>query len=323
MPPVAVPVQVYVGGDALFSKTWSAAEGAGPLANAQSCAACHATPRPGGAGREPESLVLISDEERDDTGGHVFRRFLLRPGRAVVKRPLPRRVFTRRAPALFGLGLLEQVPLDAVAAGADPDDRDGDGISGRLPSTGGRFGWKSRFTTLEQAVAAALINELGLTSPIFPAGGGSHEVEVTAGQLARLTAFVRGLPPPPRGLASGSVPTGEASFREIGCASCHTPRLPASASATSIAAYTDLLLHDMGPALADGFPEGDAAPAEFRTPPLWGLASTGPPFLHDGRADSVDMAIRLHDGEAAASRQRYERLTQAQRAALVRFLNSL
>lgn len=263
---------------------------------------------------------MLSPEDADPTGGHLFRQFLFRPGRAVVRRPLPSRVFVRRPPSLLGLGALEALSVDAVAALADPEDGNGDGVSGRIPS--GRFGWKARFPGLEEAVAAALVNELGLSNPVFPQdGGGVEQIEIGHTELRALTAFVRHLAPPtPR----RSEPEGRAAFESFGCASCHIPSLPGLADRQGrvVEAFTDLLLHDMGPIGAD-VQEGDASPAEFRTSPLWGIGTTGPPYLHDGCAPSLDAAIRAHDGEGRAARSRYEEAPAPRRAALLRFLGSL
>lgn len=306
-------------GARIFTKVWTAGDGLGPLANAQSCAACHSTPRAGGAGgREANAMVLVSDEERDDTGGHLFRRLWIRPGHAVVQRPLPRRVSRRRAPSLFGVGLLERVPLREIAARVDGLDSEGDGISGRMPVGQGRFGWKSRFTSLEQAVAAALSNELGISSALFH-GPQSGPAEITGDDLRDLVQFVQALPAPAAAdLAPPS--TGAAVFRRAGCTACHDPRVAPRASRPP---YTDLLLHDMGPEFAEAFPDGDATGAEFRTAPLWGLAASGPPYLHDGRAATLHEAIVGHGGEATTSRLRYERLPASERRALRLFLKSL
>jgi CxxC motif-containing protein (DUF1111 family) len=309
-------------GHRLFVKSWSAADGLGPLANALSCAACHSSPRTGGGGgSNRDAMVLVTDEERDPTGGHLFRRLLIRPGRAVVTRPLPRRAFRRRAPSLLGVGFLERLPAAAIAAAADPEDRDGDRISGRVPNGAGRFTWKARFPTLEGAVAAALVNELGLTtSADINRADGSEVAEISREQLAALTAYVRQLAPPtPKAHAA----TGESLFVATGCAACHVPQIAQVPGSPQVRPYTDLLLHDMGPALADGLAEDDASAAEFRTPPLWGIRSAGPPFLHDGRAPTLDRAIRLHGGEAEGARSRYERLSVAARRALIEFLNSI
>jgi CxxC motif-containing protein (DUF1111 family) len=306
-------------GARIFTKVWTAGDGLGPFANAQSCAACHSTPHAGGGGgSEANAMVLVSVEEQDDTGGHLFRQLWIRPGHAVVKRPLPRSVSRRRAPSLFGVGVLERVPMREIAARADPSDTDADGISGRAPIGEGRFGWKSRFRSLGQAVAAALINELGISNAVFhrPRLGG---VEISGDDLRDLVEFVRALPPPTAAPVVRS-DTGATVFRSAGCAACHDPRASGGAARP---AYTDLLLHDMGPQFAEAFPDGDATGAEFRTAPLWGIAASGPPYLHDGRAADLHQAILGHGGEATASRGRYERLPASERGALLLFLKSL
>jgi CxxC motif-containing protein (DUF1111 family) len=137
-------------------------------------------------------------------------------------------------------------------------------------------------------------------------------------------------PPPRQRDADERAAAGERIFAETGCAQCHTPSLRLSHQAAAeldqepeIRAYTDLLLHDMGPGLADGITEGKAGPADFRTPPLWGVGASGPPYLHDGRARDLSEAIGMHDGEARDTRLRWERLSPADREALIRFLQTL
>ena len=133
-----------------------------------------------------------------------------------------------------------------------------------------------------------------------------------------MTAFIGALPPlAPRPLDQHTESAGLAVFTSIGCASCHRPLV-----AGSVPAYTDLLLHDMGPALADGIAEGAASGQDFRTAPLWGISRTGPPYLHDGRAPSIDAAIREHGGEAAASAAAYRGLPVEERMVLLKFLQS-
>jgi CxxC motif-containing protein (DUF1111 family) len=236
----------------------------------------------------------------------------------VVRQPLPNRVFRRRPPSLLGLGLLERVDAASIAAQTDPEDRDGDGVFGRMAADGGRFGWKARFGGLDTAVAAALVSELGLTNPVFQEHG---RPEVGDTELRALAEFVRTLPPPSR---RSAISEGRAAFTAFGCATCHVPHLPGlrDSHGAPVEAFTDLLLHDMGPELAD-LQEGDAAASEFRTPPLWGLGSLEGPYLHDGRAPTLDAAIRAHGGEGASARRRYEQAPARQRAALLRFLGSL
>jgi CxxC motif-containing protein (DUF1111 family) len=241
---------------------------------------------------------------------------------ALAYGPLARgtRLEARRAPVLHGTGLLASVPDTTLEALADPDDRDGDGISGRRGT--GRFGWKALEPTVTSQTEAALATDLGLSTPDRPAhagdctvaetaclaaphgdGGHADGVEVPGDALRALVAYVSALPAP----RSETKPVGEALFRDTGCAACHVPAL-ATTAGRSVPAFSDLLLHDLGPGLQGGFPEGAASRREWRTAPLWGIGAAvrrGDRFLHDGRAATLDEAIRWHAGEALAARRRY------------------
>ena len=262
----------------------------------------------------------------------------------------------RVANQMPGMGLLEAVPEADLLALADADDLDGDGISGRpnrvwdVERQGlsiGRFGWKAEQPTVQQQVAAAFHGDLGITSDLFnaenctvaPAGcneaptGGAPEIE--AEDLGHVALYAATLAVPARrDVTSRQVQQGERLFREIGCASCHLPRLQtgpseiAALSGQTIRPFTDLLLHDMGPGLADGFVTFSATGSEWRTPPLWGLGlietvNGHTELLHDGRARGVVEAVLWHGGEAEAARERFRHLSADERAALVRFLHSL
>ena len=284
----------------------------------------------------------------------------------------------RVPPTLVGLGLLEAVPVEAIEALADPDDRDGDGISGRLrylPGPDGplvgRFGWKAGQATLEAQVAHAFIEDLGVTSSLFPdancpSENSEHDcrrlagtdIELSNAQLDRVTLYTRLLAPPARrDVDQPDVLLGREVFMQVGCADCHTPSLRTAELAKgatgrhdllpeiagqTIRPFTDLLLHDMGPGLADGAPAapgsarngaregvGDGpAPSEWRTAPLWGLGLMARinghlRLLHDGRAQTIEEAILWHGGESARSRERFVELSPDQQAALLRFLESL
>ena len=267
----------------------------------------------------------------------------------------------RVAPPLPGMGLLDAIPQEAIVAAADPQDSDGDGISGRLNlvwdraegrTVPGRFGWKASQPNLLQQTAAAFRNDIGIMNALYPSesctskqaacrrarsgrGPGTPH-EISDSTLALTTQFLRSIavlkrrnPDHPDVLA------GRQLFRSIGCANCHVPRHVTGQvegfpelSNQVIWPYTDLLLHDMGAGLSDNRPEFKAAGSEWRTPPLWGLGwnrlvSGHESYLHDGRARSLSEAILWHDGEAAAARQSFVNLGRRERRALVAFLESL
>jgi len=250
----------------------------------------------------------------------------------------------RLAPPLAGRALLERIDRDAVLALADPGDRDGDGVSGRARRVGedgrlGRYGWKAANASLGEQVADAFALELGLSSPSRPlphgdctplepdclaAPGGESERhqgnEISGEMIALVASFVASLDAPAR-QAGGDA--GKNLFADVGCAACHVPNLP-GADGEDVAAYTDLLLHDMGPALDDGVGEVGVASSEWRTAPLLAISGgDGRRYLHDGRAKNVDAAIRAHAGEAEAARRKFERLSESEKAALLAFVENL
>lgn len=247
----------------------------------------------------------------------------------------------RIARQFVGMGLLEAIDESAVLGRADACDCDRDGISGRPmvvadPADGqprlGRFGWRAEKVSLAHQVADALDADLGVSSPLLPGQGGAHEL--SEDDMQRLITYVRlTAPPPRRDLQDVQVRRGEAVFHQLGCVGCHVPsartgvRHPfVELHDQTIYPYTDLLLHDMGPDLADesGRPEAQ----EWRTPPLWGVGllpqvSGELRLLHDGRARSFEEAVLWHGGEASGPKQRYVALSAVDRAALARFLGSL
>lgn len=268
----------------------------------------------------------------------------------------------RLAPAIHGIGPLDRIPADVIAAVADPDDKDGDGISGRLDwldaehKTFGRFGWKAIMPNMETQNAHAFMADMGLSTPIFidaygectslqtacrqaPSGASPQfeDLEVSTTLMKVLDRFVgeavlpKG-PPSPTPVAT--LEKGRALFASAGCAACHRTEgydvvWPDGAAQTRhISPYTDLLLHDMGAGLAEDLREGDAAGGEWRTAPLWGLrwALNGQgeaALLHDGRARNILEAILWHGGEALPARDHVAALTADDRQALISFLSSL
>ncbi len=263
----------------------------------------------------------------------------------------------RVANQMIGLGLLEAVPEETILALADPADRNGDGISGRPNYVWdafngrmavGRFGWKANQPHLLQQVASAFNGDIGITSSLRPAASctaaqadclktpSGGEPELSDEDLLKVVLYSSALAVPARrNWAEPNVLRGQQLFTEIGCARCHAaqlqtgvhPTIPALSHQT-ISPYTDLLLHDMGPELADGRPDFAATGSEWRTPPLWGIGLFGTvnghtTYLHDGRAGNLLEAVLWHGGEAEASKQRVLELTQAERDALIAFLESL
>jgi CxxC motif-containing protein (DUF1111 family) len=259
----------------------------------------------------------------------------------------------RLATAIHGIGLLEQIPDSEILAKADPDDRDGDGTSGRPnevldPVTGklaiGRFGWKAGQASLEAQDARALELDIGLSNPLnrnsfgdcvakqaeclkMPTGASPQfeNVEVPSSLTKLIDRFVGEamLPPVP---AAADAEAGRKVFAESGCGACHRPSFDLENGRT-IAPYTDLLLHDMGFGLADHMKEGEASGKEWRTAPLWGigqaLRAENVGLLHDGRARNVLEAVLWHDGEAAKARKHVEQLPAQDRQALIDFIGSL
>ncbi len=269
----------------------------------------------------------------------------------------------RVAPQMIGLGLLEAIPAADILTNADPDDHDGDGISGRpnvvwsvefdQPMLG-RFGLKAGNPTIRQQSAGAFAGDIGISNPLFPAGAGEctttqtvcqdaihgdgddRGTEIDAEGLDLVTFYSRNLGVPARrDVDDPQVLRGKEIFYTTGCTSCHTPsfvthRLEGQPeqSFQLIWPYSDLLLHDMGPGLADNRPEARATGREWRTPPLWGIGLTEQVsghtyFLHDGRARSLLEAVLWHGGEAQPQRDAVAGMSTADRDALIAFLESL
>jgi CxxC motif-containing protein (DUF1111 family) len=330
--------------------------GLGPIFNGRSCVECHGVPAPGGASNI--SVVRFGHSENglfdalDAKGGSLLQRFAIDPA---LRERIPREanvVADRQSTPLFGLGLIEAIPDEAIlanAARAKPD-----GIAGRAAIIDdvvsgkrlvGKFGWKAQQASVLAFSADAYRNEMGITNRFFPTEnapngntallapylrntGPDDVVDASGrGDIDLVADFMRFLGAPPRAAANASARAGETLFANVGCASCHQPLMTTGRNAVAalsekpVALYSDLLLHDMG-ALNDGIAQADAGTNEMKTPPLWGLRVTAP-YLHDGRAATIDQAIRLHDGEAKRVRDRYAAMPAAQRQQLLDFLNTL
>jgi CxxC motif-containing protein (DUF1111 family) len=260
----------------------------------------------------------------------------------------------RLAPPVFGLGLLEAIPEADILANADVNDSNGDSISGKPnyvwdpvknKKVLGRFGHKANTSSLLVQVAAAYNNDIGISNRIFPKetvdgqpqiDGLIDDYELPDNVLDEVTFYVQTLQVPARrNVTDEIVQRGKQIFMNAKCESCHkqTFRTGVNVSFPALSnqvihPYTDMLLHDMGPGLADNRPDFDANGYEWRTTPLWGLGllqTVNYPavYLHDGRARTITEAIMWHDGEAAYSRNYVYQLSKSDREALLKFLSTL
>ncbi len=348
-------------------------QGFGPHFNASFCLSCHEKPVFGGSGSRYRNFLLVRQVLPDDsfvpTGvNEVQPQFLISRDARYATDSETNLMAVRNPIPFFGVGLLAEIPDEEILTREDPDDADGDGISGRANFERGfvgRFGRKAQNASIEAFIRGPLFNHLGITSNPLPdvrraelpvasanpegepegfapgIGGISHgllapqvgapnepiadddeapDPELSEDALFDLVSFTMLLAPPKPDELNAETEAGRDIFVELKCDGCHTPTLRGPRGL--IPAYTDLLLHDMGPELDDGIQMRDAETSEFRTAPLWGVGTTAP-YLHDGRADTLDEAIRWHGGEGEASREAYVALSAADQDRLLAFLNSL
>lgn len=352
--------QQFLAGDRAFNdEIFTPSTGLGPVFVASSCGSCHA-----GDGKGHPFIMLTRFGQIDSTGnlysgkGGPQLQHRAVPGFLPEQLPAGVKAANFLAPSNTGLGYLEAVTDSALLSMADPDDLNGDGISGVpnwnsvpyyvQPKSGGRsrngkfigrFGKKASVHNLLQQTANAYNQDMGVTSsfePYDPYSQKEVEPEVSANTILDVVFYLETLKAPiPRNQQDASVNLGKQLFVQVGCESCHKQTLQTGESPVSALnrvdfhPYTDLLLHDMGPGLDDGYTEGSATTAEWRTAPLWGLGLSeksqgGQYFLmHDGRAKSIEAAIQMHGGEAAASAAHFSELPPVSRNALVIFLKSL
>lgn len=298
-------------------------------------------------GHIPEASVEIRWQEQTGTYGDGTEYQLRSPQPSITLpngKPLSQEILTslRIPPPVFGLGLLEAVPEADIRALADPDDRNHDGISGRPNDvwdaatnsvTMGRFGLKANQPNLLQQTAAAYVNDMGVTNPLFPEKDGTSDIDQET--LENATFYVKTLSVPARTLVEEpQVKRGEKLFTQANCTACHLPQLKTgnydikALANQTIHPYTDLLLHDLGEGLADHRPDFQATGNEWRTPPLWGIGLTETvlpysSYLHDARARTLEEAILWHGGEAESAKEAFRMMPKSDRADLIRFLRSL
>ncbi len=309
---------------------------------------------------KPEGRAIITYDEVPGTYGDGTAYTLLKPYVSFADLAYGSLdddlVSPRVAPFMIGLGLLEAVPESTIRALADPDDADGDGISGRpnmltAPNGDpviGRLGWKANVATIAEQSAGAALGDIGLTTTRNPdqncpavqascrAAMAQSDPELSNSFFDRLVTYARLLAvPQARPVDEATFQSGLALFKSMGCASCHIPTLKTGPEAAlpelenqAIHPFTDLLIHDMGEGLADHRPDGSASGREWRTAPLWGIGliprvNGHDRLLHDGRARGPAEAILWHGGEAEKAREAFRTAPKDERDALVAFLNAL
>ena len=353
--------QIFLRGDVAFNdEIFSANNGLGPRFVATSCGSCHA----GDGKGHPFTTLIRFTASADSTGNTILEQGPTQlQNRAIpgftpelIPEGVPFSKFT--PPANTGLGFLELVSDADLLAMTDSNDINGDGVSGRvnwnkIPSYVSirkgaivndgkyicRFGKKGSVYDLLQQTVTAYNQDIGITSlfePVDVYSGLEIDPEVSTKTVHDVVFYVKTLKAPiQRTPNDPEVVNGKNVFLKVGCESCHKQTLKTGYS--NIEAlnnkefhpYSDLLLHDMGSGLDDGFTEGTAKTSEWRTPPLWGLGLSnnsqgGEVFLmHDGRARSIEEAILMHGGEAAQSRNSFQQLSSADKARLMKFLESL
>jgi CxxC motif-containing protein (DUF1111 family) len=340
-------------GRVVFDSVFTPETGLGPLFNSIACGECHEDPVTGGVGDEVELHASAFRPPVCDPlvqeGGVVIQQHVtpaLKAALGIDSEPFPPSATgraLRTSPVVFGRGLLDLVPDSVILSYADPADQNGDSISGRpnhfFDGRLGRFGRKALVPTLREFNDGAFPIEMSVTNPAVPREetiGGNPipagvdpvpEPEINQEAIDLTDAFVRFLAAPTPLKANSAARRGRELFASVGCTGCHIPMLRTGDSPITalrnkdVAAYTDLLLHDMGPDLAD-ICLTEATPSEFRTEPLIGLR-VATQFLHDGRAKTLEQAIQMHGGEGSRARDGFLGLSETERAALIAFLKTL
>ncbi|MFN0057803.1 MAG: di-heme oxidoredictase family protein [Planctomycetota bacterium] len=358
-------------GRLLMIKRFTPSEGLGPFYNTTSCGACHEVPVNGGSASHYRNFFLVGVgapgmQVKISWNPPIPSLVLPLYHNQDGERPLvpastpgaPVAMALRNAPSMFGTGLFEFVSNATILSNADPDDvLTPDGVSGRFNTDGlghiGRFGYKLQANFIEPFIRGAAQNQMGMTTnPVEGSAGvvslsmrhrqvatsldsptvdndGVPDPEISVADFADIINFSRFMRPPEKKTFGPDEIAGEILFDQIGCTKCHVPEIPSSVG--PLGAYTDLLLHDMGPVLSDGLAMGipmfsSTSPLstenEFRTQPLWGVSMHGP-WLHNGMADTLQDAITLHGGEAESIKLAYLGLTAPEQLQVIRFLEAL
>ena len=350
----------FLEGDVAFNEeVFTAETGLGPLFVATSCVSCHA-----GDGKGHPFTTLTRFGQSDASGNQFMHLGAPQLQNRAIPGYLPEQIPSGASSAKFmppantGLGFLAALTDAQILANVDPFDSNNDGISGvpnyitppsffspkwfHQENNGkyiGRYGKKAAAIDLLHQTVNAYNQDMGITSsfsPIDTYSGLEIDPEVSNKTVNSVVFYLRTLKAPlRRNQNDAEVQAGEALFSNLKCAECHKPQWTtpnsdiAGLSNKTFYPYTDLLLHDMGSGLDDGYTEGQALTSEWRTPPLWGIGlskkSQGGQYflLHDGRARSIEQAILMHGGEASNSKNAYQQLTSAEKQKLIKFIESL
>lgn len=348
-------LNLFLDGRDDFEHVEDVAGGLGPIFNRDSCVACHSSPATGGASTINVTRFGLTVKGKfdslDSLGGSLLQENAITPEAQEFVPSIANVVIQRNSTPLFGLGLIDAIPDSEIVrnAKAYPNER----IKGRVgwvtdvisgKRMAGRFGWKAQQATVLGFAADAYRNEMGVTNRYFPTENAPN------GDLVRLakTDFVQDpedapatgladfekvanfmlfLAAPPVNKPTPATASGRMLFDAAACSLCHTPTMRtgyskiAALNNKEVRLYSDLLLHDMG-SLGDGIVQETATGRDFRTAPLWGIAQSAP-YLHDGRAVTIDEAIKAHDGEGKVSKERYLKLNKTQQKLLTDFVLSL
>lgn len=348
-------LNLFLDGKDDFEHAETVEGGLGPIFNRDSCVACHSSPVTGGASTINVTRFGLTVKGKfdplDSLGGSLLQDNAIVPAAQEFVPSIANVVIFRNSPPLFGLGLMEAIPEGDIIRNARAygneriNGRVGwvtDVISGKKMI--GRFGWKGQQASVLGFAADAYRNEMGVTNRFFPTenapNGDAAKLAATdfvqdpedapatgLADFEKVANFMKFLAAPPVTKPTPTAASGRMIFENLGCALCHTPSMRtgpnkiAALDRKEVRLFSDLLLHDMG-SLGDGIVQETATGREFRTPPLWGLSQSAP-YLHDGRAVTIDEAIKAHDGEGKIVKDRYLKLTKPQQKLLNDFLLSI
>ena len=352
----AEQVNLFLDGKDDFEKAETVEGGLGPIFNRDSCVSCHSSPVTGGGSSVNVTRFGMTVHGKfdplDSLGGSLLQENSIVPEAQEFVPSIANVVIHRNSTPLFGLGLMEAIPDAEIVRNARQYGNEQihgrvgwvtDIVSGKRMA--GRFGWKAQQATVTAFAADAYRNEMGVTNKYFPtenAPNGNQELlkkydlvqdpedQPDATGLAdfeKVANFMRFLAAPPVNKPTPTTAAGQQIFTTLGCALCHTPVMRTGYSPVAalnnkdVRLFSDLLLHDMG-SLGDGIVQETATGREFRTPPLWGISQSAP-YLHDGRALTIDEAIKAHEGEGKVVKDRYLKLNKAQQKLLTDFVLSL